>query len=84
VITGKRREWRGVKPVAVPSGVALGTRVRTTSEEDRVLGLVAGHLGALRRADLAEVCRPEPVDSDLDADGRRQVRRDRLNARRRR
>jgi IS605 OrfB family transposase len=55
--------------------------VRTTSEEDRVLGLVAGHLGALRRADLAEVCRSEPVDSGLGADGCRQVRRDRLNAR---
>jgi len=81
VTTGKRRQWRGVIPVAAPAGVAVETRVRTTSADDRVLDLVADHLGALRRADLAAVSRLVPVDAGLDADGRRQVRRDRLNAR---
>lgn len=46
-----------------------------------MLDAVADHLGALRRADLAAVSRPEPVDPALDADERRRVRRDRLNAR---
>lgn len=73
-----RREWRGVKPVAAPSGVAVSTRVRTTAAEDGVLNQVADHLGRLRRADLAAVCRPEPV---ANADERRQIRRTRLNAR---
>ena len=77
----ERREWRGVKPVAAPSGVAITTRLRTSADEDRVLDLVAGHLGALRRADLAAVSQPEPVDPGLDAEGRAQVRRGRLNAR---
>lgn len=76
-----RRTWRGVKPVAAPSGVAVTTRLRTTAGEDQVLDAVAAHLGRLRRADLAAVSRPEPVDSGLDADERRQVRRERLNAR---
>lgn len=75
------RQWRGVKPVAVPSGVAVETRLRTTVTDDRVLDLVAEHLGRLRRADLAAVCRPVPVDAGLDSEQRRQVRRDRLNAR---
>jgi hypothetical protein len=80
-MTGKRRQWRGVKPVAAPSGVAIQTRVRTTSEDDRVLDLVAEQLGRLRRSDLAAVARSVPVDAALDAEGRRRVRRDRLNAR---
>ena len=81
-MTGRRlRDWRGVKPVAVPSGVATGTRLRTTAGEDRVLDLVAEHLGRLRRADLAMISRPVPLDPGLDADGRREVRRGRLNAR---
>jgi hypothetical protein len=81
-MTNRRlREWCGVKPVAAPAGVAIQTRVRTTSHDDQVLDLVAGHLGRLRRADLAAVSRPEQVDSALDAAGRRQARRDRLNAR---
>lgn len=70
-----------MKPVAAPTGVAVETRLRTTVEDDRVLDVVAEHLGALRRADLAAVCRPDPVDPALDAEARRQVRRDRLNAR---
>jgi len=75
------RPWRGVKPVAAPSGVAISTRLRTTPDEERVLDLVAGHLGQLRRADLAAVARPEPMDSGLDDQQRRSVRRGRLNAR---
>jgi hypothetical protein len=78
---GKQREWRGVKPVASPSGVTITTRVRTTPEDERVLMLVAEHLGRLRRADLARVCRAVPVDPGLDRDAKRRVRRDRLNAR---
>ncbi|MBL3752261.1 hypothetical protein [Mycobacteroides abscessus] len=75
------RQWRGVKPVASPSGVAVVTRIRTTPADDRVLDVVAEHLGRLRRAGLMAVSRPVAVDAGLDADERRQVRRDRLNAR---
>lgn len=70
-----------MKPVAAPSGVAVTTRLRTSAEEERVLDLVAEHVGRLRRADLARVVRPEPVDLVLDVDALRQARRDRLNAR---
>ncbi len=77
----KLRQWRGVKPVANPSGVAITTRLPTTAADEVVLDAVAAHLGRLRRADLAAVSSPEPVDSGLDAQGRRQVRRCRLNAR---
>ena len=56
------REWRGVKPVAAPSGVAISTRLRTTPEDEHVLDLVAEHLGGLRRADLARACHPVPLD----------------------
>lgn len=52
------RAWRGVKPVAAPAGVAVETRLRTTAADDRVLDLVAEHLGRLRRADLAAACQP--------------------------
>jgi hypothetical protein len=69
---GTLRQWRGAKPVAVPSGVAITTRLRTTADEDRVLDLVAEHLGRLRRADLVGVSRPVPLDGRLDADGRRE------------
>lgn len=75
------RAWRSVVPVAAPSGVAVETRLRTTTVDDRVLDLVAEHLGRLRRADLAAVSQPVPLDPALDAEQRRQVRRDRLNAR---
>jgi hypothetical protein len=75
------REWRGVKPVAAPSGVSITTRLRTTAEDERVLDAVAAHLGRLRRADLAATSQREPVDSQVAAEERRQVRRDRLNAR---
>jgi hypothetical protein len=75
------REWRGVKPVAAPSGVAISTRLRTTPEDDRVLDLVAAHVGRLRRADLARVCQPVALDPRLDDEAKRQLRRDRLNTR---
>ena len=47
------REWRGVKQVAAPAGVAIVTRIPTTPADEHVLNLVATHLGRLRRADLA-------------------------------
>jgi IS605 OrfB family transposase len=75
------RQWRGVKPVAGPSGVAITTRLRTTAADEVVLDAVAGYVGWLRRADLARVVRPEPLSGGLDVDGRRQERRDRLNTR---
>ena len=77
----KLREWRGVKPVAGPSGVAITTRLRTPPADELVLDAVADHVGRLRRADLASVCCPEPLAAGLDADGRRRVRRERLNNR---
>lgn len=75
------REWRGVKPVAAPAGVAISTRLRTTTEDERVLDLVAAHLGRLRRADLVAVSHEQPLDATLSAEDRRTVRRGRLNAR---
>jgi hypothetical protein len=81
-VTVKRlREWRGVKPVAGPSGVTIATRLRTTAEDEFVLDAVADHVGRLRRADLAAVCRPEPLAAGLESDARRQLRRERLNNR---
>lgn len=74
-----RRQWRGVKPVAAPTGVAISTPLRTTAGDDRVLDAVAEHLGQLRRADLAVVSHPRPADERLD----KQQRRDRRNARKR-
>jgi hypothetical protein len=35
------REWRGVKLVAGPAGVAISTRLRMTPDDERVLDLVA-------------------------------------------
>jgi IS605 OrfB family transposase len=70
-----------VKPVAAPAGVAISTRVRTTPEDDQVLDLIAEHLGRLRRCDLAAVSHSPQVDPGLDAEGRRQARQTRLNAR---
>jgi hypothetical protein len=75
------REWRGVKPVASPAGVAITTRLRTTLEDEQVLDLVAEKLGGLRRADLARVCHPVPLDPSFDGAAQRQARRDRLNNR---
>jgi len=75
------REWRGVKPVAGPHWVAITTRLRTTPADERVLDLVAQHLGRLRRADLAAVSRTEPLDPAMDQAGARQAHRDRLNTR---
>jgi hypothetical protein len=77
----KRRQWRGVTPVADPRGVAIATRLQTTPEDERVLDLVAEHLGRLRRADLAAVTQPEPLDPARDGAAKRQARRDRLNTR---
>jgi hypothetical protein len=77
----KLREWRGVKPVPRPSGAAITTRLRTTPEDDSVLDAVAGHLGRLRHADLAHVCRPVPPGLSLDDEAQRAARRDVLNAR---
>jgi hypothetical protein len=71
----KLRQWRGVKPVAAPCGVAITTRLRTTAADEQVLDAVAAHLGGLRRADLAATSRPQPVDPELTEDERRQVRR---------
>jgi IS605 OrfB family transposase len=77
----KLRQWRGVKPVAGPSGVAIATRLRTTPEDEHVLDLVAEHLGTLRRADLAQACRPVPLSASMDGAAKQQARRDRLNNR---
>jgi IS605 OrfB family transposase len=77
------REWRGVKLVAGPSGVTISTRLRTSPEEERLLDLLAAHLGRLRRADLARVCRPDGMDLGLDREAKRVVQRDRLNGRKR-
>jgi hypothetical protein len=75
------REWRGVKPVAGPCGVAITTRLPTTPEDEHVLDLVAEHLGALRRADLAAITRPDPADPAIDGAAKRRARRYRLNTR---
>ncbi|HUH69908.1 MAG TPA: hypothetical protein VLZ05_14215 [Mycobacterium sp.] len=77
----KLGEWRGVKPAAGPSGVAITTRSRTSDADEMVLDAVADHLGRLRRADLAVVCRRQPLAPGLDEAGRRQCRRGRLNHR---
>lgn len=81
-VTVKRlREWRGVKAVAGPSGVAITTRLRTTPGDEVVLDAVAAHLGSLRRADLATMARQEPPGIGLDGEARRPARRVRLNIR---
>jgi IS605 OrfB family transposase len=81
VTAEKLRDWRGVKPVAGPPGVAITTRLQTTPADEHVLGLVARHLGRLRRADLGRVCCPVPLGPGLDAAAQRRARRDRLNTR---
>jgi hypothetical protein len=82
VTARKLREWRGVKPVAGAAGVAITTRLHTTPEDERVLDLVAEHLGRLRRADLAAVTQPETLDSVMDDAAELQARRRRrLNTR---
>jgi hypothetical protein len=52
VTAEKLREWRGVKPVAGPFGVAITTRLWTSNADEAMLDAVAAHLGRLRRADL--------------------------------
>ena len=81
VTAAKLREWRGVKPVAAPGGVAITTRLRTTPEDENALDLVAEHLGGLRRADLSRVCRPVPFDPSLNGETKQRARRDRRNIR---
>jgi hypothetical protein len=81
VTAQKLRQWRGVKPVAGPCGVAISTRLPTTPEDDRVFDLVDKHMGRLRTADLATVTRPEPLDPAMDEAAKRQARRERLNNR---
>jgi hypothetical protein len=81
VTAEKLREWRGVKPVAGPSGVAITIRLRTTPGDEFVLDAVADHPGRLRRADLAAVCLPEPLPAGLDSGAARRLRRERLNNR---
>jgi hypothetical protein len=81
VTAQKLRQWRGVKPVAGPCGVAITTRLRTTPEDERVLDLVAEHLGRLRRADLAAITRPQPLDRAMDEAAKRQEHGNRLNTR---
>jgi hypothetical protein len=56
--------------------------LRTTPEDKHVLDLVAEKLGGLRRADLARICHPVPLDPSFDGAAQRQARRDRLNSRR--
>ena len=75
------RERRGVTPVAGPSGVAITTRLHTSGEDEVVLDAVADHVGGLRRADLAAVCRRQPPAAGLDGEARRRVRREQLNNR---
>jgi hypothetical protein len=77
------REWRGVKPVAGPTGAAITTRLRTTPADEAVLDAVAGHLGRLRRANLALVSRPASPAKGTDDPGDRQARRDEMNSRKR-
>lgn len=79
----KLREWRGVKPVAPPSGIAITTRLRTTATDQAVLDTVAEHLGRLRRADFAQVSNPVQAATNLDTAGRRQVRWGGTNSRKR-
>src|ERR1700737_4780494 len=77
----KLREWRGGKPGGSPPGGGDPPPLRPAPDDEHVLNLVAAHLGTLRRSDLTRVCQPVPVDSALDGDAKRRVRRDRLNAR---
>jgi hypothetical protein len=70
-----------VKPVVGPCGVAITTRLRTSDADEAVLDAVADHLGRLRRADLAAVCRAQPLPARLDEVGGHQFRRRPLNCR---
>jgi hypothetical protein len=81
VTARKLRQWRGVKPVADPTGVAITARLRTSADDEFVLDQVAAHLGGLRRADLAATAHRPTPDPQLSTEQRRQVRRDELNGR---
>ena len=69
--------------MAGPTGAVITTRLRVTPADEVVLDAVAGHLGRLRRADLAQTCRPALRTADSGEAGRRQARRDGQNARKR-
>jgi hypothetical protein len=81
VTVRKLRPWRGVKQVAGPSGVAITTRLRTAPEDEWVIDLIAEHLGRLRRADLAAITRPQPLDRAIGGEAKRQEGRNRRNTR---
>ena len=61
--------------------MAITTRLATSVADEVVLDAVADHLGRLRRADLAGVCRRQSLAQRLDAEARRRVHRERLNSR---
>jgi hypothetical protein len=75
--TVRLREWRGVKPVTGPSGLGITAQLRTSGPDERVLEVVAAHLGRLWRADLALVSLPQLLDEGVIGELRRQARRDR-------
>ena len=77
------REWRGVKPVAAPTGTSTTTRLRTSACDEKVLDAVADHLGRLRRADLAAYSCKEPENPQWSRETRVQERRNKLNSRKR-
>lgn len=66
------REWRGVKVVAAPGGIATTTRLRTTPADDAVLTAVAVHVSTIRRRDLAERSRA-PGDAASKARRKREM-----------
>jgi hypothetical protein len=71
-----------VKHAAGPAGVAITTRLLVTPTDEIVLDAVAGHLGQLRRADLARACHPASLAAGTSGN-QRQTHRDELNARKR-
>jgi len=72
-----------VKPVASLVGVAIANRLRTTTKDDQVLASSVAHLGRLRGA-ISRGYASRFVDPGIDGDAKRQLRRDRLNTRRKR
>ena len=75
------REWRGVKPVAAPTGTSATTRLRTSDRDEKVLNAVADHMGRLRRTDLAAHSRKEPENPKWSREERLRNRRGALNTR---
>src|SRR5262245_18607034 len=70
-----------MKPVTGPTGVAITTRLRVGSNDERVLDLIAEHLASLRGADLAAITRSEPLDQEIDGAAKQRARQHRLNTR---